>query len=357
MRATLNGLALIGALVASALLSEVAPRDTEREADQADAEVAAPSRTDSSDARSNSRTAPSVDVERQNSADAQGSGNPSHSANPRHGANLEHGTDPQRGADGPRSARPERIVSASTISDHVLAEIAEPQRVVAISAAATGPATWRFAHAATIRRLTNLEAILELEPDLVLASALQTDRSVARLREAGLRVLDLGEVRAFDSLPDLVRAIGEAIGEGPRADGYAAQLEERMRALRGRAPTLEGLYVGVHGTRLYGGTQGSSYGDVLTAGGIIDVAVQDYSGWPQYSMEQLIQLNPEAFVLPTGDGAELCALEGASALRACESGALLEIDGDLLSDPGPRMVNAAEALRALVDARRAERGP
>jgi iron complex transport system substrate-binding protein len=247
-------------------------------------------------------------------------------------------------------ASSQRIASASSVADQVLAEIARPEDVVAISTAARGAPTWRFAGAARIVRVQDVEGIVELRPTVVFASAIGGDRSVQRLREAGIRVVSLGDLRGFDSLPEEIERIGEAIGAEARAAEYAQRLRRRMNELRAQETVARGIYLSVHGTHFYGGTAGSSYGDVLRAGGVEDVAAAaGFTGWPDYSAEEILRLNPPLLVMPEGHPEALCRIEAMSTLSACRTESFVTLPADVLNDPGPALVEAAAALRTLVE--------
>ncbi len=246
-------------------------------------------------------------------------------------------------------ARALRIVSASGVADQVLAEIAVPSHVVAISSAAVGTATWRFGDRPRIQRLADLEAIIALRPDVVFASAIGGDRSVARLREAGVEVISLGQLEGFASLPTEIRRIGARIGAFERADQYATTLQGRFERLRDQGTLARGIYLSVYGAHLYGGTSGSSFGDVLSAGGVEDIAAaHGHHGWPEYTAEELLRMDPPLIVMPEGGPEALCRLEAAASLSACEHHRFVTMPLSWIGDPGPRLVDAAERLRAAL---------
>ena len=237
-----------------------------------------------------------------------------------------------------------RIVSLGIVSDAALAELCEPQRVVAVSAWSTGPVARRWADKPRLRGLDDLEAIIALHPDLVLVSADDggNDR-ILRLRHAALRVEALGPMRGLSPYTaDLVR-IGGLLGREDEARASGERLRARLaRVADPAAPRPRAMYLATYGGTLFGGTAGTSYHDVLTAGGCADAAAGGFSDWPQYGVEQVVTLRPEVLVTKRGMAAELRALPGMAALRDVR---YVEIDGDLLEDPGPRLLEAAEALR------------
>jgi ABC-type Fe3+-hydroxamate transport system substrate-binding protein len=118
-----------------------------------------------------------------------------------------------------------------------------------------------------------------------------------------------------------------------------------MRAVASGLPPSErpvGLYVSIYGDALYGGTDGTSYHDVLTAAGVRDAASGRYDGWPRYTPEALLALDPELIVTHGGMMHALCSRSGLDQLRACQQRRVVEVDGALLGDPGLSMLDAAE---------------
>jgi iron complex transport system substrate-binding protein len=121
-----------------------------------------------------------------------------------------------------------------------------------------------------------------------------------------------------------------------------------------RAERKRALYLAIYAGKLYGGTRGTSYHDVLTAAGLMDIAAERYSGWPQYDPEQLLQLDPPLIVTETGMGSQLCNDVWLRRLSVCTGSRsqLVEISNSLIGDPGLRMLDAAEALHDRVYAMR-----
>jgi len=245
-----------------------------------------------------------------------------------------------------------RIVSLGLESDALLAELCERDRLAGVSVYQRGTTALRLAGLPRFAGLDDLEAVITLAPDLVLVSgaADQLDR-VARLRHAGLTVCNLGPQRGVQSLLPNARLIGALIGADERAERFVTTFTRRLANVDASLPAervrRRALYLGVYGREIYGGTIGSSYHDVLTAAGLIDVAAEHHSGWPKLSLEEVIALNPEVIVLSAGSATALRALPGIEALQAVTDGHLLILDDDLLEDPGPGLLDAAEALFRL----------
>ena len=176
-----------------------------------------------------------------------------------------------------------RIVSLGLESDALLAELCERDRIAGVSLYHRGTTALRLAGLPRFAGLDDLEAVITLAPDLVLvsSSADQLDR-IARLRQAGLTVCNLGPQRGVASLVPSARLIGALLGADARAERFVATFTQRLAnvdaSLPAERPRRRALYLGVYGREIYGGTVGSSYHDVLTAAGLIDVAAAQYSG-------------------------------------------------------------------------------
>jgi len=98
----------------------------------------------------------------------------------------------------------------------------------------------------------------------------------------------------------------------------------------------------VHDTRIFGGTVGTAYHDILRLAGCRDVAADRFRGWPTWTMEDLYALDPAIIVMGEGGAAALRRLPGAEHLR----GRIIELPRDAFDDPGLGMLDAAELLRA-----------
>jgi iron complex transport system substrate-binding protein len=246
-----------------------------------------------------------------------------------------------------------RIVSASTIADQVLVEIIDPARLLAVSAHTLRTQKSRdYADKIGVERARDIETIIELRPDIVFINNFVDRRHVERLKDAGLNVFDMGEIRGLKTLPANIRQVATVVGARERGERLARRLLEELAAVSADIPVAarrRGLYVGIHGDRLYGGTVGSSFHDVLVAGGLVDVAAEaGFQSWPAFTNEQLLSLDPPWVITNPGTEEALCRHPGLQSLQACKLGQVRSVTTDLLTDPGLRMVEAARAVRVAV---------
>ena len=246
-----------------------------------------------------------------------------------------------------------RIVSTSTIADQVLIEIIEPDRLLAVSGHTLRTQESRaYADKIGVEHARDIETIIELRPDIVFINNFIDRRQVERLKDAGLNVFDMGEMRGLETLLPNIRQLAAVLDVPERGQELAAELVHNLEAVSTDVADEDrrrGLYVGIHGDRLYGGTTGTSFHDVLIAGGLVDMAAEaGFHGWPAFTNEQLLSLDPPWIITNPGTERSLCRHPGLQALSACQAGQVRSIETHLLTDPGLGILQAAEAVHAAV---------
>lgn len=248
-----------------------------------------------------------------------------------------------------------RIAGLSTLADTLLLALTEPERIDALSRYGRdhSEAPHLYGERFPIAGPEQLETLIERRVDLVIMNDLRSPARLARTRESGIEVFNLGEMRGLSTLLPNIAAVAALVGAPERGRAYAAKLVRRMKMVAADIPAARrkrALYVSVYANQLLGGAAGTSYHDVLVHAGLRDATDGRYTGFPQYDPEQLVELDPELIVANEGTAESLCLLGGLARLRACQNGGagVISLPTDLLGDPGPRMLDAAEALRTRV---------
>jgi iron complex transport system substrate-binding protein len=242
-----------------------------------------------------------------------------------------------------------RIASGSLLADPLLLKLCSPENIIAFSARAPlARDAYRYAGKASVDATRRLEHLLELKPDLVLVNSLGEHAWVQRLRDSGLVVFDLGPMWGVQTFMHSAAAIGWLVGHPEAAEELNAHFMARLESIARHVPAEArrvGLYVGVQGSQMYGGTRGSSFHDVLSYAGLVDAAAKEFQGWPTYTPEILLTLDPEIIVTQTGMRASLCGASELGRLKACHApGAVIEVEPALLNDAGLGILDAAELV-------------
>lgn len=247
------------------------------------------------------------------------------------------------------------IAAGTTMADDLLLALAEPERIAALTRYGREhkPEAHLYGQRAASGGVANLEQLKQRSVDLLILNHMGAPAELARTREAGIEVFNLGEMRGLTTLLPNIAQVAALLGDPARGERLAQRLVRRMRAVAADvapARRRRGVYVSAYGGQLFGGATRTSYHDVLIAAGLIDAAAARYRDFPHYDPEQLLELDPDIVVTQPASVALLCRISGLARLRACRDGGIgvIGIDDALLGDPGLGMLDAAETLRDRV---------
>ncbi|HQQ79058.1 MAG TPA: helical backbone metal receptor [Thermoanaerobaculia bacterium] len=253
----------------------------------------------------------------------------------------------------PSPTPPRRIVALAPSAAEILFALGAAPRVVGVSDFARD-----LPGAAGKTRLggfaPDLERVVALAPDLVVVSRDGTDRAAwEKLTAMGLTVL-VTSGTSLDGVLDDVVHVGAAIGEPGRAASLVRALKERIAAAeaKGRAHRGKTALVLVWPDPPVVAGRATFVGDVLARAGFTNAVPASAGDWPRVSLETLAAWNPDLVVRPaTAENAAAfgAALQGGAfrVVPAVRDGRVATLPGDLLERPGPRLVDALEALAAL----------
>jgi iron complex transport system substrate-binding protein len=250
-------------------------------------------------------------------------------------------------------SEPERIVSMAPGHTETLYALGLGERVVGVTAYCNYPADATEKPQVGDFAGIDLEMVVGLDPDLVLASTLQMGDVVPALQEHGIAVV----VATPESIMEVLTTIdlvGKITGRQETAQALVAALRERIdavqEAVRDRPrPTVFWEL----GAELFTVGPGSFVDDLITVAGGENVAADADSPWPQLSVEVIILKDPQVIVLADhnyGETAEMLnERPGWAEISAVKEGRVIEItNDDIVSRPGPRIVEGLEFLaRAL----------
>ncbi len=254
------------------------------------------------------------------------------------------------------SPLPHRIVALAPSAAEILFALGAGDRVIAVpDLAADLPGA--SGKVRTGGFVPDLERVVALRPDLVIASRDGTDRAAyEKLKSLGLPALAT-EARSLSGVLDDILRVGEAIGESRTARRLVASLSARIEAAERLAASRRGetprVLVVIWPDPPVVAGPATFIGDLLDRARLVNVVPGKAGEWPRVSFETLAAWKPDLVVrpeTPENDAAFGRAFGGDSRWRlvpAVRDGHVVAIPGSLLERPGPRLVDALERLAAL----------
>lgn len=193
----------------------------------------------------------------------------------------------------------------------------------------------------------NIESIVTLKPDLVLAAG--STRGIERLEALGLKVLRL-EPRTHADVQRVLRTVAEALFM-PEADSERVWREIQagvQAAVQSLSPQAlrQKVYVEVSPTP-YGASASSFIGETLTRMGVANILPASLGPFPQVNPEFVVRAQPD--VIMAGDSSRVSMVQrpGWAALRAIQAQRICVFnpgDADMLVRAGPRMAEGARLM-------------
>lgn len=198
----------------------------------------------------------------------------------------------------------------------------------------------------------NVEAIVAMNPDLVLMSTHAGEEVVLKLEEAGLNVVILSAQESFEGVYEIYGQMGMIFNVSDKADMMIQEMKDELASVLTKLEGVEAKTVYyVVGSSEWG--EYTATGDtfihemILMAGG--DNIASEAVEW-SYNIESIVENDPEFIICSELNDmkASLEAKDGYMDLTAVKEGKLFTINQDLLSRQGPRLAKGVVAIAEIL---------
>lgn len=191
----------------------------------------------------------------------------------------------------------------------------------------------------------NTEEVIDLNPDLVFASAVAEEDQVEQLREAGITVYQVGDATSVEDVIDNTETYGQLTGECAGAAETADSMESEIAAVEENVtdedrPTV--LYAMGDG---YTAGQGTFIEDVIeTAGGQNLASAAGIEFYGQISEEVVVSEDPDWIVYPDTFEEPPVSEQVIESTTAGQEGQVVQVDSNRMNQPGPQVVLSIQNL-------------
>jgi iron complex transport system substrate-binding protein len=193
----------------------------------------------------------------------------------------------------------------------------------------------------------NIEKVVSLEPDLLLTAFIGGEWK-ERLRELGVPVFTTLAASLEDTLAD-IGTIGTLLGAQEASNELVAQMAVDAGAVEDRVGEAQPVTCFLDLSDLFTVGPGSLEFDLLRRAGCDPITATADDPYPQWSLEQLVADDPDVYLVAEGVPVEdVAKQQGVSNLTAVREGRIHEVDADLISRPGPRVVQGIEELASAL---------
>lgn len=249
---------------------------------------------------------------------------------------------------------PQRILSLAPSNTEILYAIGLGDKIVGADSFSDFPEAAKGLEKVGGVLDPNYEKMVALKPDLALIIS-GADKIVAKLDELKIPVFVVAP-RTVEEAIDSIVTVGTVAGARSEAEKVAAGLRARLNAVRERTAAVPAdrrprVFYEVWNDPLMTAGPGTVINDLIVLAGGRNVAGDTGQEYPQYSLEVLLEKNPEVIITTFPDSYEQLRQgkrAGWENVAAIKGGRVALLDQNIVSRPGPRLVDALEQFEKVL---------
>ena len=252
---------------------------------------------------------------------------------------------------------PQRIISLTPSNTEILFALGLGDKIIGVTDYCNYPPKAMDKEKVGGYSTPDIEKLIALQPDLILADIIHAKEVIPSLEKKGLTVFTLGPENLNGMLED-IKMVGEITGKEKEASELVTQMENRIEAITDKTQKLptrpEVLYITWHDPLWTMGSETTTQELIEKAGGV-NIFQGMITGYQMVDLEVVIARNPQVIITSTGHGdAKDLPLEWAKSeprlgvTEARQNNRVYQIDADLVDRTGPRIVDALEWLAYFI---------
>lgn len=247
------------------------------------------------------------------------------------------------------SSSPQRIISLGPTLSKQIYLLGAEDKLVGITTYCPEPHPAQKKEKVGTLLDADLEKILQLKPDLVLATSLTDAKTEEKLKNLGIRVVDFPLARNFSQICDQFLELGRIVGKENEAQEIIRRIEMEVDIIKEevRNSSKPKVFVQVGAEPLFTMSEGSFFNDYIEFAGGINIATDTKGGL--YSQELVLQNNPDVIIITAMGIAgerEKELWENFPNLKAAKNNRIYIVDADRFCSPTP--VEFVQALEEMV---------
>lgn len=252
------------------------------------------------------------------------------------------------------STSPQRIISGMPSITEMLFALGLGDRIVGVTTNCNYPPEARQKEKIGGFFL-NLEKVVSLKPDLIVMLEDAQKRDIKKFKDYGLPVYTINPHTVSEVMESLLK-LGQATGREKEARVLVDRMARRLEDIKPKSWGLEFVLkrprvlviVGYNPLIVVGG--GTFIDDIIKLAGAENIAERARGPYPQFSFEKLLEINPDYIIVAEGAlrKSDIVKDKRWKNLDAIKNDRILFINADILSRPGPRVIEAVEEIAKFI---------
>lgn len=238
-----------------------------------------------------------------------------------------------------------RVVSLAPNLTEIIFAVGGGEKLVGVTTYCDFPAETSSIEKIGDTMTPNIEKIISLKPDIVfVTTASQLQSFSDRLKERSIAVYAT-DPNDLESIYRSIEDIGRLIGRRDPAEELVIDLRKRVARVESQldAEKTPAVFVQIDGESLFTIGKEAFITDIIRRAGGRSVTADLATDFPKISKESALAMNPDAIIISESEhNTEPNEIFKNS--NAVKNDRILRVKADLLSRPGPRVVDALEQI-------------
>lgn len=246
-------------------------------------------------------------------------------------------------------SEPRRIVSMIPSLTEILFALDLGEKVVGVTNWCNYPAAALDVEKIGDAFTPNAEMIISLEPDVVISPrGSGVEEILGLLAENGIASL-MFDPKTMDAINETIIKVAQVAGVEERGRQLAQKLSAERQAFEAKVQKIDpaarpSVFVLLDTEYIFTVGDGEYLSEMIEAAGGRNAASGYGEGYPLLSEEILFELDPDIIICTFPMSEQVLAKAAWQELAAVKNGRVYDVDGDLVSRPGPRVVLGLEEL-------------
>ena len=247
---------------------------------------------------------------------------------------------------------PQKLVSLSPAVTEILFAIGAGEQVIGVSEYCDYPEEALEKPKMGDFMNPNFEVILEAEPDIIFVAAGVQEDFINRFTELGIAVITL-DAEDIEQVLTNIKLAGAITDHQQEANLLVEELEERIEAVRTKvfvSSKMPTVFFEVWDDPLMTAGPGTFIHDLIELAGGKNIADDLPEQFAEFSKELLLERNPDIYLINNHAHTpeDVKTRPGYAQLKAVQSDMIYAIEDDLVTLPGPRIVDGLEQMAQII---------
>lgn len=255
--------------------------------------------------------------------------------------------------------KPTKIISISPNMTEILFAVGAGENVVGVTKFADYPQ--EATEVDKIGSITepNIEKIINMEPDVVIASSVNKKETIERLRELDVKVAGF-EANSVDKAIENIKTVAKLTGNQDKGEKIVAEMYIKIGEITNLVEEhLENndkrkVFYEIWNDPLYTAGKNNFIDDLINMAGGINIGRLAEGQWPQYNLEKLLVEDPEVYISTPHSASREVSKEKIKnrdqyqSISAIKNDRVYVINQDILNRASPRLVKGLTLMTKAI---------